>query len=318
MSPVLSTYTAPDGSDIRFAELVDFDNDGVPELVLIIDPPELTSESPGDTHFLLLILTYTDNIEVIYRESLRTRGSEVEDFAVATSSGGQSHLVSRTLDHGWSTMDYLTLSNGVWTSSLSVEFIMGEDTFDGFEDFDETGEFDEAGEEENIVIENEYFVNGEHVSEVVFMNAELEILGIVKTRALGINTENNVQALISRLGDDYSFGNISINSSLRQPLHLQLYDVIENTNDALAVLIQWQDGRRTVLMRIAGSSEWVMEFRAGGTGEVLPTFTLGNDVISIALPATDRLYYLMEDFTGRFSNPDGRNSEAFTWTYVIG
>jgi len=101
-------------------------------------------------------------------------------------------------------------------------------------------------------------------------------------------------------------------------MHRQLIEIIENTNDAVALYLKWQAGDRTVLFREADSSEWKMESRAGGISDVQPTFALEDDVLSIAFPTTDRLYYLSGDFTGRFSDPNSSNSETLTWTFIIG
>jgi len=316
--------------NIRFAELVDFDNNGTPELVLILDIPALRTDNTGDSQYNFWIFSYTDKVVQIYDEIIISQSVGLEDFAIATSADGQHYLVSRFIDNdGAYSKSYMALSNGQWSPMLSLEFTPGYIEYETYappvvndeDDEDETA----IDEDETETIEtgfelsdDEFSVNGEKVSETEFNDAETELLGIVKTRILGVGTENTVQTLISRLGDTYTFGNIPVGSSLREPLHVQLGNVVLQGNDAVRLAIKWNSYGSTVLVREAGSTDWSMITRHGGTGEVVPTFELRDEALTIEFPTTERMYFLMEDFTGRFSKPDGTESESFTWTFVIG
>jgi len=335
-----SSHTLSDGGtdafsrwgikNIRFAELVDFDNNGTPELVLILDVPALRPENSGHSQYYFWIFSYTDQVLQIYDETIISQGASSEDFAIATSADGQHYLVSRFIDNDGSiSKNYLTLSNGQWTPVLSLDFTPGSIDYEDYAPpvINDDDEEDETAIDEDeqdtfetglVFTDNEFSVNGEQVSETEFNDAETEVLGIVKTRILGVDTENTVQTLIARLGDTYTFGNIPVGSSLREPLHVQLGNMALQGNDAVRLSVKWNSYGTTVLFREAGSEDWKMISRNGSTGEVLPTFELRDSALTIEFPTTDRLYYLLEDFTGRFSKPDGTESESFTWTFVIG
>ena len=321
--------------NIRFAELVDFDKNGTPELVLILDIPALRADSSGSRQYSFWIFSYTDQVVQIYDDYIFSEGSASEDYAIATSADGQDYLVSSVTDYDGSiSKNYLTLSNGQWAPALSLDFAPGNNDHANYEpdapvvnnedDEDDeeetTTDEDETGGNENAVMYtyNEFSVNGEQASEAEFNAAETELLGIVRTRMLGIDTENTVQYLITRLGDTYMYGNIPVGSSIREPLHVQLGNEVMQGNDAVWLPIKWNSYGSTILFREAGSEDWKMISRNGSTGDVLPTFELRDNALTIEFPTTDRLYFLMDDFTGRFSKPDGSDSESFTWTFVIG
>jgi len=316
--------------NIRFAELVDFDNNGTPEIVLIVDVPALRSENSGYSKYYFWIFSYTDQVVQIYDEYIISESGNSEDFAIATNADGQHYLVSRfTDDDGSVSKNYMILSNGLWTPMLSLDFTPG---YMDYEDYappvvNDEDEEDEAATNEDetetedtgvVFTDDEFLINGENASEAEFNAAEFELLGIVRTWILGVNTENTVQTLITSLGDTYMYGNIPAGSGIREPLYVQLGSAVLQGNDAVRLSIKWNSYGSTTLIRATGSTDWTMITRNGGTGEVVPTFELVDDALTIKFPTTDKLYFLLEDFTGRFSNPDGSDSESFTWTFVIG
>jgi len=318
--------------NIRFAELVDFDNNGTPELVLILDIPALRADSSGQSQYMFWIFSYTDQVVQIYDEYISSQSHDSEDYAIATGADGQNYLVSSLTDsEGAISKTYLTLSNGQWTPALSIDFTPGYIDYEEYvpdapvvndedEEDEETADENEPETNETgfVYTDDEFSVNGEQVSEAEFNAAETELLGIVRTRILGVGTENTVQHLIARLADTYMYGNIPTGSSLREPLHTQLGNTVLHGNDAVRLTIRWNSYGSTVLVREAESTDWKMISRNGSTGEVLPEFELREEALTIAFPTTDRLYFLMEDFTGRFSKPDGSDSESFTWTFIVG
>ena len=309
-------------SNIRFAELIDFDNNSTPELVVIVDIPALRPENSGHSRYWFLIFSYTDQMVPLYNEYITSHGSGGEDYAIATSADGKDYLVSRVFDsNGSITKEYFTLNGGQWTPSLTLEFIPGSVTsqYGGQdEDDDELYVDDDFDTEVTVAVpEDGFIINGEKASEAEFKAAETALLGIVRTRVLSAQTENSVQAMAAKLADTYSFGNIPGNSSLREPIHENLKNVIMYENGAVTLTMHWKSDS-TTFIRAADGSEWSIITRTGDTGEVLPTFETEGEVLTIAFPTTDRLYYLSKDFTGRFSRPDGTNSESLTWTFIVG
>jgi len=311
-------------SNFRFAELVDFDNNSTPELVVIVDIPALRPDNSEHSRYWFLIFSFSDQMVPLYNEYITSHGNGAEDYAVATSADGKDYLVSRVFNsNGSYTKEYLTLSNGQWTSTLTLEFVPGSVTNqnDGQDEDDDELYMDEDELDAGASVavpENGYIINGEKASEAEFNTAETALLGIVRTRVMSAKTENSVGALAAKLADTYSFGNIPNNSSLREPLHESLRNVILYENSAVTLSMNWKSGDSTKFIRAADSSEWSIVTRTGDTGDVLPTFEMEGEVLTIAFPTTDRLYYLSKDFTGRFSRPDGTNSESLTWTFIVG
>ena len=101
----------------------------------------------------------------------------------------------------------------------------------------------------------------------------------------------------------------------------QLWHAIEKTMDGVLLVISWHDDRTTVFERELGSQVWMMQSRdinaANAHREVYPTFVMEDDIITMGFPTTTRFYYLLEDGTGHFSDPDGTRSEALTWEFTL-
>jgi len=103
----------------------------------------------------------------------------------------------------------------------------------------------------------------------------------------------------------------------------QLWQSINNTGDSVSMVMTWFDNRTTVLLREQDRQIWTMKSRdlseAGDRiiNKLSPAFSLEEDVITMSFTTTPKIYYLFEDGTGYFRNPDGTNSEVFTWEFAI-
>jgi hypothetical protein len=101
-----------------------------------------------------------------------------------------------------------------------------------------------------------------------------------------------------------------------------LSDAMRNTNVEVYITFSWTDGpfggKVTALERSSGSSKWWMYGANGHNREVFPEYEYNISNVSIAYPGTTtRVYYLFEDGTGYFSEPDGSNRENLMWGYWV-
>jgi len=102
------------------------------------------------------------------------------------------------------------------------------------------------------------------------------------------------------------------------PMHVQLENAIENSGSAVWLSITWIGGQHagseTLFERAGGGQKWTME-GVSGRSDVDPVFGKENNTLTIGFTTTTRVYYLFSDGTGYFRNPDGTNSEDFTWMF---
>jgi len=97
-----------------------------------------------------------------------------------------------------------------------------------------------------------------------------------------------------------------------EPISVFLGDTIISTNEFVFLSINWANGTRTMFSRWDDSDEWTMYSRDGSTSSVDPSFWMEGSTLVISFPTTSRLYYLYEDYTGRFGD------ETFSWYAYIG
>jgi len=102
-----------------------------------------------------------------------------------------------------------------------------------------------------------------------------------------------------------------------EPVHITLGNIVMDTSDGVDIRILWRNREITVFERAAGGSRWMMQSRTGDYRQVIPSFSFRNDAFTIAFTTTTRVYYLFEDGTGYFRNPNGSNSEALDWEFVL-
>lgn len=103
----------------------------------------------------------------------------------------------------------------------------------------------------------------------------------------------------------------------------ELYDELGNRRSGVYLLISWTDGphsgNSSALYRDAGSDMWMMD-GVTSTREVFPEFGYDGTAFIISWPrltSTDRRYYLMENGTGYFSEPDGTGRENLRWEFIF-
>jgi hypothetical protein len=107
---------------------------------------------------------------------------------------------------------------------------------------------------------------------------------------------------------------------IQLPLHKQLGNAILETNEYILLFIMWiggdYDGISTVFSREAESDIWMMISRTGDYREVFPAFSYEGNTFVIKFPrTTTSMYYIYDDGTGYYINPDGSDREDFTWEY---
>ena len=180
--------------DIRRVELVDFDNDGVPELVLIIDFssnfPDIANEWIYYSYpyaFLSLIIRYTRYVEVIFHATtwFSHTGDSWSEFFLAYGVSDEIFLMHSFGSvyfgyHDGIPLDstqgftYSALNNGNWESLLELESFYGSGFLQGFV---------------------HGLVNGEPVSEIEYINAPFEALGVTETRWIS-EISNDINTLL--------------------------------------------------------------------------------------------------------------------------
>jgi len=167
--------------DVQFAELIDFDNDGIEELVLIISLRELPEHSLANefefglfsTRFV--IMGYAGGIRELYHEPIYGEGGDLTVFALASAADGTVyHVDIHNLGDAIINTTYSTLRNGEWVTVLRT---LSEKMAERF------------------------FVNGVQVNKATYDNAPQANLGIVHKRDKDWHTRNNVQAVLAEINN---------------------------------------------------------------------------------------------------------------------
>jgi hypothetical protein len=147
------------GLDSAF--LIDFDNDGIPELVISY------VNEPSDIGATIYIYGFADNLVLLYTGSKPISGTGSHGYYVATSYNGISYLISYTGHYRWEIHDtYYTLADGMWVAVLEYNYLL---IWDG-----DTPEI-------------YFFVNGIEVSEDIYNSIAYTELGIDKQHEAFIN-----------------------------------------------------------------------------------------------------------------------------------
>jgi len=151
--------------DIFHAELIDFNNNGIPELLIAIDHPVFPQRPNG----IIFIITYNDDAQII-------KYAEMESSfmaRLAESSDGQTYLITIT-GMGSNFIDYFGLRNNVMENVLNLSF-----------------GWDIDADEQFLV------VNGDLVTQAQFDNAAFDNLRIINTRDISLDTANSPQNLLA-------------------------------------------------------------------------------------------------------------------------
>lgn len=172
-------------NDIQFAELIDLDNDGIFELILIINNSSFTPSNPGHHDKGIMILGYFGGqAEIVYSSYLSAFGSDFNYYIAHQGADGKMLFINHDFDHFDIQSEYYELIDGKMTLIMTTEFSDGYDSVSG---------------------EDEFIVNGITVSWAEY-SAELAKLGIFEDSddedalKFRFSTVNKVQATLARLG----------------------------------------------------------------------------------------------------------------------
>jgi len=156
--------------DILYAELIDFDNNGVPEMLLLIQWPQ---DEYDVWNYTILVFSYTDYVVQIYSECQHA----TNHFGVAVSNSGQTYLVSGWFGNRPFGSTYYSFENDNWVAALVLDGI-GQGAND---------------------IPASYAINGIEVSAHEFDNASYSTLGIVDYFWFEYDTTNDVHSFLASL-----------------------------------------------------------------------------------------------------------------------
>jgi len=165
--------------DVRYTELVDFDNDGIPEMVLVVSDSDFSPESFDQRHWILVVgLVSLGRADVLYSHSIGYSGPAEFWHEIAISSDGRVLLVSNLESNFSASSEFQVLDGGVFSSVLSIGISFG------IEDEETVFSID------NVVVSRDEF------------DRELSewLGGIVNVQELMLDTENDVQAFLTGLG----------------------------------------------------------------------------------------------------------------------
>jgi hypothetical protein len=96
------------------ATLIDFDGDGIPEMVLFFDASTPTGPFYA---FPFIIVTYTGQAEVIYHSNNERSGASYSLHFLATTNDGLHILISTDGNHEADVLfDFMRFENGQWTT----------------------------------------------------------------------------------------------------------------------------------------------------------------------------------------------------------
>ena len=178
--------------DVRYAELIDFDNDGLPELVLYISLSIPAGRRAEFNEFefnlfrrRLVIVGYNaGRAEVIYEGAVWGEGGMWEGIGFADSSTGLSYLVYMEGGGITTNRNFLALRNGRWESVLTTRILT---------------RWDNANQRN---IPEYFYVNNARVSEAQFNQVTAGDLGITQTRYLEWDATNDVQGLLTAINSE--------------------------------------------------------------------------------------------------------------------
>ena len=169
---MLQTHTWYDPTDrfqwgieqIVYAELIDFNGDGVPELLFIIEMP-LDMQGAAATWYPVFVVGYRGTAEVLYIGTMIGHGRRLDQYGFARTLDGRHYLFSTS-----DVADFEVLASGA-----THEIIYLERTYFTLEG----NVFAPVLTTRNLDNGRYFFVNDERVSESDYQNAAFEHLGII-------------------------------------------------------------------------------------------------------------------------------------------
>lgn len=165
----------PDMNGVYYAELIDFDNNGEPELFFAYS----SGKEWGVTLTYFVYGFQSDEIELLATEQEYWGGNFEHGFSFATDKDGTRYVCNYHTANWEGYYDYYTIFGGKWTKAWSRNYIQKEDSKTG-----------ERG--------TEFFCDDEIISvEYYLSEPEIEILGMIRT---GVPFDaQSVTALIAEL-----------------------------------------------------------------------------------------------------------------------
>jgi hypothetical protein len=175
-----------DINSILHAEIIDFDNDGIPELVLVIDTePTFHWEIEVKT---LIIYTYDGQVKIIFSGRMGRYLGAGSTYMLVYSTDNQIYLVDSGIDHGDSWFEYSTLHNGEWITVFQTSEIIN----------DETGGFDYYIDGNNVDFQEYLYGNPLNLTDYSRSlwdanDSPRNLLDYINSRLADIDLESGVQ-----------------------------------------------------------------------------------------------------------------------------
>ena len=257
------------------AELVDLNNDEIPELILVIDLGDAAMTPTGPFYYYpILIIGYTGRAEVLYRGTKYWSGMAGAVYSLIHGVDGQVHI-SRFCGH--SSEFYYDLGEDYWYTIHTVS-------------------------------NNQWVTVQSPLSQLgITQTRQLRTADAPNGAGWALLTQIDRRIAESRPAAPQP-------PAPQQANVLQLlYDGLVN-HAFSELIINWDNGTRTVFYSfyhaISGDIAWNMISRTGNVSEVFPTFARGNNAVIIGFPrTTTRLYYLYGNGEGIFGD------ETLSWSF---
>jgi len=233
--------------NLRYAEVIDLDNDGIPEMILVMS---LRGFEPFASHHIeygLVVVGYNGRAVELFQGSVVTLGGLGNSYSISTGAGGKIYFVDDLFDHNEGITTYYTLERGQLTAALTTSSGMNDVTFD-----------------------DEFFINGARVTFEQYMDAASSRLGITSGRDINYETTNAVQFVI-----------LDIENRMAAPPQIRvLLDGVELSFD---VPPQTVGGRtlvplRTIFEALGAEIEWDSASRTvtASDGKIEVILTIGS------------------------------------------
>ena len=286
-------------SGVIYAELIDFNNDGVPELLFIHFPVD-----PSNQEINFKVYSYLSGTAELLFHEYHFRDFDMNGAVngyIATNRKNISYFMIRTSSPEWSkgqslTDTYFTIENERWAEVLKRSWS------NGFEEMIAPGQW----------------VNENPVSESMFTDAPETHLGIVEHRTIYGNFDgkdfdmSSVQLILDDLymkqfndrSDEKSFQCMSTS--------------IFNTRDWIRLELVRESGETRTIERNRNSAVWTLKNNHGDNRLTDANFTHHGNTFSIEFPTTENKYFLYRDNTGIFERYDNLAYEITTWSFTTG
>jgi len=159
--------------NLRYAEIIDLDKDGVPEMILVMS---LRGFEPFASHHIeygIVVLGYNGRVVELFQGSIVSLGGFGNSYSISVGTGGQIYFVDVLYDHTEGLTVYNRLERGRFVTALTTSSGMDDEMY-----------------------EDEFFINDVQVSMEEYLAAASSRLGITSERNINYETTNTVQLVI--------------------------------------------------------------------------------------------------------------------------